>query len=66
VTVNGVDSALTRESLCNGASALLTADSNCGSPYVICELVRISVNDDPVVDGNCADSRFAACTDSTL
>ncbi len=61
----GVASALTRESFCSGATASSTADSNAGWPNVSCALVRISVNDEPVVDGSCALSRFAARTDST-
>src|SRR5580704_14403802 len=64
-TVYGVARALTRESLRSGATAALTADSYAGCPKLDCELVRISVNDDPVVDGSCAPSRFAARTDST-
>ena len=65
LAVNGVASALTRESLRSGAIAEFTAASNAGSPKVDCALVRISVNDDPVVDGSCAPSRLAARTNST-
>src|ERR1019366_9939412 len=63
--VYGVARALTRESLRSGATAALTAFSNAGSPNVDRALVRIIVNDEPVVDGSCAPPRLAARTDST-